>query len=698
MSVIRFGGFLGEIPRIHPRLLPEGNGQTAVNTRLDSGALESVRDTLNIQPTTLTNPLSLFRYSDAIWLEATSDADWVTYPIPDDQFGRVIYTGGGATEPRVTDASIVGAGGSPASYWRLDVPAPGQGFTATLNGTADDTDEVPESRYYVCTFVNSYGAEGPPSPASNEVEWRTGQTVTLSNLPAVPSGQYDIAWRRIYRINTGSTGTTNYQFVTEIAVAAANKTVTTMTQANPVVVTTSTAHGLSDGMEVKFTNLGLDATAKTVSNIQKSSPARVTVVGHGYSNGQAVEIASVNGMTQINGTRATISVVDADRFDLVGVDATFYGTYTSGGTSTRAYGMDELDDQTRFISVIDTTSFSLIGEDGTGYKQYFDSGVVTQVAGTSYIDTVLSAALGEVLPTEIYDPPNTALTGIQSHPSGFLVGFFGKTVCFSEIGAPHAWPIDYRMSTNHDIVGIGIFSGSIAVVTKGWPYLIVGSDPAALSKTELEIEQACVSKRGIVDFGSAIAYPSPDGLILLSNAGVQNVTAPLFTREKWQALVPSTFVAFNWEQKYLAFYNDGSVTRAIVVDPFSPMDGVRYVNKYATAGYKDLEEDLLYLVLSNEIEKWDEGVDLEYTWKSKPVYTPRAVNMAGAKVIADDYPVTVEFYVDDVKRHTRLVDSITAFRLPSGFRGEKFELTVKSKKRVSEVIMATTMRELSVTV
>jgi hypothetical protein len=72
--------------------------------------------------------------------------------------------------------------------------------------------------------------------------------------------------------------------------------------------------------------------------------------------------------------------------------------------------------------------------------------------------------------------------------------------------------------------------------------------------------------------------------------------------------------------------------------------------------------------------------------------------MAAAKVIADDYPITVKFYVDDVKRYTRIVDSEFAFRLPGGFRGEQFEIVIEGTRRVSEAIMATTMTELSVTV
>ena len=240
-----------------------------------------------------------------------------------------------------------------------------------------------------------------------------------------------------------------------------------------------------------------------------------------------------------------------------------------------------------------------------------------------------------------------------------------------------------------------MFGNTIAIMTKGWPYLAIGSDPAAISMVELEIDQACVSKRGIVDLGTAIAYPSPDGLILLSNDGATNASSAIFTRDQWQALVPTSFEAYNWEAKYLCFYNDGSVTRGFIIDPFDPAAGVRYVDKYVTGGYKDIEEDLLYFIISDEIEKWDQSsTKLQYTWKSKPTYTPHAVNMAAAKIIADAYPVEVEFFVDDVRRYTRLVTTLDAFKLPGGFKGEKFEVVLKGTRRVSEVIMATTMREL----
>lgn len=702
MTIIRIGGFRGEIPRIHPRLLPEGNSQTALNCRLDSGAVESVKDSNNLETTTLSNPISLYRYSSSVWLESVNNNDWVSYPVVADAFGRLIYVDPSAGEIRVTDASLVGTGGSPAAYYRLDVPAPTQGFSATVQGTANDAEEIPETRYYVCTYVNSYGAEGPPSPPTNQVEWRTGQTVLLSNLPALPSGSYNISKRRIYRVNTGSTSATNYQFVTEVSVAQAGKVISNITKANPVVVTTQAAHSFSDGYEVVFTGLGSQAT-KNIINISKTNPVRITTeTNHELSSGWTVEILGLgggNGMDQLNGVRAAITVIDQTRFEIPSINATSYTAYVDGGTAARTFGMDELNGNSYFISVIDSTTFALNGIDGTGYEAYVESGSVRQVAGVSYTDGVLSASLGEVLPTTTYDPPNQSMIGIKEHPAGFLVGFFGKTVAFSEPGAPHAWPIEYRLVTNHDIIGLGIFGNTVAVLTKGWPYLVVGSDPSAMTMVELEIEQACTTRRGIVDFGTAIAYPSPDGLILISSSGAANVSASIFTRDQWQTLVPSSFIAFNWEQQYLCFYTAGATQRAFLIDPFAPEFGVRYINKYASGGYKDIEEDNLYLLIGDEIEIWDQSsTKLQYKWKSKPIFAPRAVNMAAAKVIADNYPITVEFYVDNIKRFTKVVGSLAAFRLPGGFRGEEYEVVVQGKNRVSEVIMATTMVELSAVV
>jgi len=73
----------------------------------------------------------------------------------------------------------------------------------------------------------------------------------------------------------------------------------------------------------------------TITNITNASPAVVTDVAHPYVDGDQLLILAVNGMTQVNGRTFTILVVDADNFQLVGIDSTGYSGYTSGGTAQK---------------------------------------------------------------------------------------------------------------------------------------------------------------------------------------------------------------------------------------------------------------------------------------------------------------------------------------------------------------------------
>lgn len=69
----------------------------------------------------------------------------------------------------------------------------------------------------------------------------------------------------------------------------------------------------------------------TITAITKAASARVTTTAsHGLSNGHTVHFSGVGGMTQINGLRGTVTVVDANNFD-VSINSTAFSTYTSGG-------------------------------------------------------------------------------------------------------------------------------------------------------------------------------------------------------------------------------------------------------------------------------------------------------------------------------------------------------------------------------
>lgn len=79
----------------------------------------------------------------------------------------------------------------------------------------------------------------------------------------------------------------------------------------------------------------LTEASQVITNITQANPAVVTSTAHGYSNGNDVFISDVEGMTEINGGPYKVANVTANTFELVGVDSTSFGAYTSGGNANR---------------------------------------------------------------------------------------------------------------------------------------------------------------------------------------------------------------------------------------------------------------------------------------------------------------------------------------------------------------------------
>ena len=69
-----------------------------------------------------------------------------------------------------------------------------------------------------------------------------------------------------------------------------------------------------------------------ITAITAASPPVVTSTAHGLSDGNVVTIAGVVGMTEVNGGVFIVEELTANTFSLLGVDATGYAAYVSGGT------------------------------------------------------------------------------------------------------------------------------------------------------------------------------------------------------------------------------------------------------------------------------------------------------------------------------------------------------------------------------
>jgi hypothetical protein len=73
-----------------------------------------------------------------------------------------------------------------------------------------------------------------------------------------------------------------------------------------------------------------------ITGITQATPALVTAPSHGFTDGQSVQIMGVQGMTEVNNDPAsawTIANSTTDTFELLGIDSTGWGAYTSGGTA-----------------------------------------------------------------------------------------------------------------------------------------------------------------------------------------------------------------------------------------------------------------------------------------------------------------------------------------------------------------------------
>lgn len=279
-------------------------------------------------------------------------------------------------------------------------------------------------------------------------------------------------------------------------------------------------------------------------------------------------------------------------------------------------------------------------------------------ATTTYDDTSESFALGEVLPsgtwigppdddTSLY--PDGPLVGLIAVANGVFAGFTGKRLCLSEPFLPHAWPIDYRITLEEDIVAIGSVTNGIVALTDGAPYFVTGVDPSAMTAVKLDIAQACVNDKSVVDMGDYLLYAGPDGLVAVSGGQGEVVSNGLISVKQWNDdFNPTTYRAFRHENTYVAFWNGGG----FVYDPRAgeaALSNLSYTGE-VRGGYMHPKDGELYIIVGNKIKKYRGGsTNKTLKWKSKQYVTPKPVSMGWVSVHAQDYPVTVRVWADGTK-------------------------------------------------
>lgn len=307
----------------------------------------------------------------------------------------------------------------------------------------------------------------------------------------------------------------------------------------------------------------------------------------------------------------------------------------------------------------------------------------------SFTDTVPSENMGVSLPSLEWDMPDDRLVGLTALPGGFLAGYFGNTLCFSEAFYPHAWPVAYQLAFSEDVVGIAAVAGGLVVATNGRPHMITGSSPAAMADMHLDEDQPCVAGRSLVDMGEYAVYASPNGLVAVGGGSAQLLTKAMISREQWKALKPETIHAYRHDGRYLAFYEGGCFA-------FTPGEGFEFFDVSATAGWYDLAKDQLCLIQGNAITAWGSGDTMTLRWRSKVhEVAPGSGGFSCAKVIARQYPVTLRLIADGVTMLELPVASRDLFRLPAGYSlCRDWEVEVEAAHEAQSVQIASSPSEI----
>lgn len=373
-----------------------------------------------------------------------------------------------------------------------------------------------------------------------------------------------------------------------------------------------------------------------------------------------------------------------------------------------------------------------------------------------FIDDNLS--ISELIPSTDWNAPPDDLQGLTPLPNGMMAAFVGKKLYFCEPYRPHAWPEKYVLTMDYEIVGLGAFGSSVAIMTTGTPYIASGTAPENMVPEKLELNLPCVNARSIVDLGYAVAYASNLGLVSIGSGGASVVSNGIFTRDQWKQMNPYSFVAGQYAGRWMASYaytdeSGEGQRRIIIIDLSGDQPFVIRNTDYAASMFYDIETGALYLLKGgNNIYEWDaisepfgeqlwrskkfvinteicfgallvEGDDTMTAAQKKTLSDKAKAIMAANKAIMDanrsggeiggaaigvlpfggslldeaDFEPTslaVSVYADGVLRWTTSKLN-QVVRLPGGYLARTWEIEVRGNIQISNIIMAISASEIA---
>ena len=645
--------FRGISPKIATDKIGPDMGQTVQDAKTSSKDLVAYKRSLSDVALTGSSYKTFFEYLESgtsHWAFYDKIVHWARSPVADDTYERMYMTGGPATKAQgtvtfldsITDAETVTIG---ADTYEFDIDEDGVAGGNILVGDSTTTTKEHAAAALVAVSVAS-GTED----------------VTLTdNGDGTVLVEYDtagVAGNAIAFSNTGDKVSTNTYGATSFL--------------------GGTQEGLAEGMYRAFANDLVSATFDPDNDVYRPgapSGAAPTVTpesgGADYAAYFYTYVSRYGEEGPPSAIGESVAATDDSRNFITNLTyPTQQDLYQSIGTAIPGINLyrtiETGDGAALFAYVLTATYFDeavtyvagdyVLYDDGGAGLELWEctvGGIGTWAAGTHDFvsgEAITDANLeGGVCSSIYYDQAPAGMTNLRAHPNGFFVASKTNVLYCSEPYLPNAWPEDYRIPLDAQIVGIGIHGSTIVVATDAFIYTFAGPHPSSLYKSRLSF-QPCLSQRALVETDSGVMFPSLEGFQLVTAGGVQNVTQDLFDPDDWADYELDTMHGTYYNKSYYGFYKSADYEGAIRIDFIN--GSIQTGQKYHYAGYVAIADGIFRTITNSNIDaptvlyiaRWDydNSSYRNYKFKSKRYIYRHPLNMKVAQVILDS-----EFY-DDV--------------------------------------------------
>lgn len=350
-----------------------------------------------------------------------------------------------------------------------------------------------------------------------------------------------------------------------------------------------------------------------------------------------VETVDANGDPDWDGTSSLVlagftapSVDDEHLNDTVGGNTPAIRIYRTSADGTGSANFLLVEE----IAVLNTPAD---GPGGTAWASY---------TYTDTDDNGQDGNLGAANTTTGYTRAPDDLSGLRGHPNGFFVAFKDNVLHFTEPFKPWAWPEDYQIPIDQEIIGIGIFGSTIVVATDGFTYTFAGPHPESLYKTKLSFNP-CLSQRALVETDRGVMFPTLEGFQRVDGSGINNVTRDMFKPDDWDDYELETMHGTWYNDAYYGFYKSADYEGGIILDFLNA--SITSSREYHQAGHVALLDGRFRTIKNSDltdttawyISQWDANDEQyrNYQWKSKLYVLEKPKNFKVAQIILND-----EFY------------------------------------------------------